>query len=254
VLQYTLQKREDKQRGDLCIFLDCRQVRSPARVGEGISEEVSERGVGVHDQKFNRSCDPQRASISLSPLSVNALTGRSLSCPSALPHPHASPEAAARAMSKRAMPPLDGHKSGKRRNPGQSVNQMPTQITARDVPMYFKKQPPLDPEVFVYVEVVIVWPETKKVSLTDVRMSEAKFNPARFPAFFTGDCTGFLRRVEVGDKLCLYLSDAKIHGVEEQCEQNTLNLPFTLTYDKTCRLKHVEKGMVGHSVTFPTRT
>ena len=194
------------------------------------------------------------ALLSLSPLSVNALTGRSLSCLSAPPHPRASPEAAARNMSKRAMPPLDGHKSGKRKNPGQSVNQMPTQITARDIPMYFKKQSPLDPEVFVYVEVVIIWPDSRKVSLTDVRMSEAKFGPARFPAFFTGDCTGFLRRVEVGDKLCLYLSDATVHGVEGQCEQNTLNLPFTLTYDKTCRLKYVEKGIVGHSITFPTRT
>jgi len=194
------------------------------------------------------------AFLSLSPLGVNALTGRSLSCLSALPHPHASLEAVARAMSKRPMPPLDGRRTGKRKNPGQSVNQMATQITARDIPVYFKKQPPLDPEVFVYVEVVIVWPETSKVSLKDVRMSEAKFGPARFPAFFTGNCTGFLQRVEVGDRFCLYLSDATRHGVEEQCEQNTLNLPFTLTYDKTCRLKYVEKGMVGASITFPTRT
>jgi hypothetical protein len=152
------------------------------------------------------------------------------------------------------MPPPDGHKPGKRKNPGQAVNQMPTQVAARDIPIYFKKTPPLDPEAFVYVEVVIVWPDSRKVSLTDIRMTEARFNPARFPAFFTGECTGFLREVKLGDKLCLYLSDATIHGIEEQSEQNTLNLPFSLTYDKTCRLKYVERSIVGQSVTFPTRT
>lgn len=151
------------------------------------------------------------------------------------------------------MPPLDGHKSGKRKNPGQSVNHMPTQVAARDIPIYFKKQPPLDPEAFVYVEVVIIWPDSNKVSLTDIQMSEAGHNPARFYAVFTGDCTGLPRRVKLRDRLCLYLSDATIHEVEEQSKQNTLNLPFALTYDKKCRVKYVERGMVSTSVTFPTR-
>lgn len=157
-------------------------------------------------------------------------------------------------MSKRPMPHLDGHKPVKRKNPGQSVNQMPTQVPARDIPIFFKKQSPLDPEAFVYVEVVIVWPNDRKISLMDVRMAEAQHKPTRFSAFFTGDCASLLESVRLHDRLCLYLSDATIQEVEEQCKQNTLNFPFTLTYDKTCRLKHTQKGMVGHSVTFPTRT
>lgn len=163
-------------------------------------------------------------------------------------------KAVARAMSKRNMPPFDGHKQGKRKNPGQPVNSMPTQVLARDIPIYLKKKPPLDQEAFVYVEVLQFWPDPGKVSFMDVRMTEAKHKPRRFTAFFTGDCTGFLQSANVEDKFCLYLSDATIHEVEEQCKQNTLNLPFALTYDKKCRLKYVERGMVGRSVTFPTRT
>lgn len=157
-------------------------------------------------------------------------------------------------MSKRLMPPLDSHKPGKRKNLGQPVNKMPAQVLAQDIPIYFKKQPPLDPESFAYVEVVIRWPDSGKVSLVDVWTSEARYNPARFSVFFIGDCTGFLQSVKPQDRLCLYLSDAKICDVKEQCKQNTLDLPFTLTYDKTCRLKYVEKGMAGPSVTFPTCT
>ena len=187
---------------------------------------------------------------SLPPLSVNALgitittfvSGRAYSF-----------RDLARAMSKRPMAPSDSHKPRKR-HPGQSINHMPTQVPARDIPIYFKKRPPRDPNAFVYVEVVMVWPAIGKVSFMDVRMTEAKHNPARFHAFFTGDCTGFPERVNRQDKLCLYLSDATVHEVEEQCKQNTLNFPFTLNYDKECRLKYVEKGMVGRSVTFPTRT
>jgi len=131
---------------------------------------------------------------------------------------------------------------------------MPTQVPARDIPIYFKKRPPLDPEAFVYVEVVIVWPTSGKISFSDVRMAEAGHNPARFSAFFTGDCSGFLQSAKLRDRLCLYLSDATVQEVEEQHRQNTLNLPFTLTYDKTCRMKYVERGMVGRSVTFSMRT
>ena len=193
--------------------------------------------------------------LSLSPLGINALSVviRPFSCLSTLAHPHASPGAIARAMSKRPMPPPDGHKPGKRRNPGQPVNHMATQVPAREIPIYFKKQPPLDPEAFVYVEVVVVWPGPGKISLADIRMMEAGVKPARFAAFFTGDCTGFLQTVKLRDRFCLYLSDAAIHEVEEQSKQNTLNLPFALTYEKMCRLKYVEKNTVGHSITFPTR-
>ena len=150
------------------------------------------------------------------------------------------------------MPPRDGDNPEKRKNPPQSVNQMQTQIAARDIPIYLRKQPLLDPEAFVYVEVAIVWPDPGRVSLVDIRMTEAKLNPARFSAFFTGDCSGFLHNVKPRDRFCLYLSDATMRE-EEQCKQNTLNLPFTLTYDKRCRLRSVEKGMVGSSITFPTR-
>lgn len=129
---------------------------------------------------------------------------------------------------------------------------METQILARDIHIYLRKKPPLDPEAYVYVEVALVWPDLERIALMDVRMTVAKQNPARFYAFFTGNCTGLLRIVKPQDVLCLYLSGATVHEAE-QCKQNTLNLPFTLTYDKTCRLKYVEKGMAGHSVTFPTR-
>jgi len=157
-------------------------------------------------------------------------------------------------MPKRPIPPLGGDNPGKRRNPPQSVNQMSTQIAARDIPIYLRKQPPLDPEAFVYVEVAIYWPDSGRVSLVDVRMAEAKLNPARFSVFFTGGCTGFLRDAKPRDKFCLYLSDATLHEVEEQCKQNTLNLPFTLTYDERCRVRRVERSVAGPSVTFPTRT
>jgi len=157
-------------------------------------------------------------------------------------------------MSKRQMPPLDGNKPKKRQNPGASVKQMPNQVLAQDIPMYFKKQPPLDSGAFVYVEVVIIWPDLGKVSLADIRMAAAGRKPTRFSAVFTGNCTGFLSSVKVEDKLCLYLSDATIHGVEGQCKQNTLNLPFTLTYRKRCRLKCLGGGTAGSYVTFPTRT
>jgi hypothetical protein len=152
----------------------------------------------------------------------------------------------------------DDNNPGKRKEPGRSVNQMPSQILARDVPIYFRKRPPLDPEAFVYVKVAMIWPasgkDVGKAALEDVRMTEAKFNPARFSAFFTEDCTGFLRSMKPQDTLCLYLSDATMSEVEEQSKQNTLNLPFTLTYNKRCRLKYVERGMVGRSLTFPACT
>lgn len=157
-------------------------------------------------------------------------------------------------MPKQPIPPRGGDNPEKRKNPPQSVNQMPTQITARDIPIYLRKKPPLDPEAFVYVEVANVWPDSGKVSLVDVRMTEAKQNPARFSAFFTGDCTDFLLGAKSRDKLCLYLLDATMQEVGEQCKQNTLNLPFALTYDKRCRLKRVERGMVVSSTTFPKRT
>ena len=188
---------------------------------------------------------------SLLPLSVNALGITITTFVSVRAY---SSRDIARAMSKRPMAPSDSNKPRKRKNLGQSINRMPTQVPARDIPIYFKKRPPRDPDAFVYVEVVMVWPDIGKVSFMDVRMTEAKHNPTRFHAFFTGDCTGFLKRVNRQDRLCLYLSDATICEVEEQCKQNTLNLPFTLTYDKECRLKYAEKGMVGRSVTFPTRT
>ena len=149
------------------------------------------------------------------------------------------------------MAPPDGRKPGKPKNLGPSVNQMSTLVLAQDIPIYFKKHPPLDPEAFVYVEVVQFWPKQGKASLTDVRMTKAKHGLARFFAFFTGDCTGVLEKVKPRDQFCLYLSDAAIHSVEDQCKQNTLNLPFTLTYDKICRLKYVEKDTVVRSVTFP---
>ena len=155
-------------------------------------------------------------------------------------------------MPKQSMDPPDGRKPGKPKNPGLSVNQMSTLVLAGDIPIYFKKQPPLDPESFVYVEVVQFWPELGKASLADARMTKTKHRPARFFAFFTGGCTGVLEKAKPRDKFCLYLSDAAIHDVEEQSKQNTLNLPFTLTYDKICRLRHVEKDTVGRSVTYPT--
>lgn len=157
-------------------------------------------------------------------------------------------------MSKQQIPPLGGRNPGKRKNPGQSVNQMQTQILARDIPIYLRKQPPIDTEAFAYVEVATVWPNLERVSLMDVRMTEAKHNPARFFAFFTGHCASFLHDVKPGDKLCLYLSDATMQEVEERSKQNTLNLLFTLTYDKRCRLKRVERGMAGPTATFPIRT
>lgn len=141
----------------------------------------------------------------------------------------------------------------KQKQPHQAVNQMPTQIPSRDIPIYSRRQPPLDLEAFVYVEVVIIWPDLERVSLVDVRMVEAKYNPARFYAYFTGDCADFLSNVQPRDQLCLYLAEAAMSEVQEQNKQNTLNLPFTLTYDKACRIKHVERGMAGPLVTFPTR-
>ena len=153
------------------------------------------------------------------------------------------------------MLPPGNHKVVKRKHPGQSVNQLQAwQVSTPEIPIYFKKEPPLDTESFAYVEVVMLWPDEGKASLVDVRMSGARHTPARFFGFFTGDCAGFFREVKESDQFCLYLSDATLRQVEEQCKQNTLNLPFTLTWDKTCRLKYVERGMVGHSVTFPTRT
>jgi len=150
------------------------------------------------------------------------------------------------------MPPRGGDNPEKRKNPPQSVNQMQTRVAARDIPIYLRKQPLLDSEAFVYVEVAIVWPDSGRVSLVDIRMTEAKLNPARFTASFIGDCAGFLHSVKSRDRFCLYLSDATMHE-EEQCKQNTLNLPFALTYDKRCRLRSVEKGMAGSSITLPTR-
>ena len=169
-------------------------------------------------------------------------------------YPPASLESAVKAMSKRPVLPQGGNNPGERKNLHQSVNQMPTQIAARDIPIYLRKQPPLDPEAFVYVEVALAWSDSGRVSLVDVRMAEAKLSPARFSAFFTGGCAAFLRNVKPRDKLCLYLSDAVIHDVEEQCKQNTLDLPFSLAYDKRCRLKRVEKGLVGSSITYATCT
>ena len=157
-------------------------------------------------------------------------------------------------MPRPLVSPSDTRRPAKRRNPGQSVNQLQSQqVPARDIPMYFRKEPLQDPELFVYVEVVMLWPASAKACLMDVRMSDEKRNPARFFAFFTGDCACFFHDVKQSDRLCLYLSDATMHQVEEQCKQDTLNLPFTLTWDKTCRLKHVKKGIVDRSITFPTR-
>ena len=127
------------------------------------------------------------------------------------------------------------------------------QVAARDIPTYFEKEPPRDHESFVYVRVEMVWPDSGKASLVDVRMSDAKFNPARFSASFAGGCTDFFRDVELSNQVCLYLSDATFHQIEAQCKHNTLDLPFTLTWDKTCRMKCVEKGNVGPFITFPTR-
>lgn len=151
------------------------------------------------------------------------------------------------------MPPPDNHKPAKRKN--QSVKLLQAwQVLAENIPMYFEKESPLDPGLFVFVQVVMLWPPSGKASLADVQMSEEGRKPARFFAFFTGDCTtGFFRDVKPLDKVFLYLSDATVQQVEGQCKQNTLNLPFTLTWDKTCRLRHVEKGMVDRFITFPTR-
>lgn len=157
-------------------------------------------------------------------------------------------------MAKRPMPPLDSHKPGKRKNPGESVKKLQTrQVLARDIPRYFRGEPPLDPESFVYVRVEMLWPALGRASLVDISMFDVKDNPARFFAFFTGDCTGFFGGVTPLDKLCLYLSDATISEVEERCKQDTLNLPFALTWDKKCMLKYVEREVVGRSITFPTR-
>ena len=152
------------------------------------------------------------------------------------------------------VPPSDGRRPTKRKNPGQSVNQLQAwQVLARDIPMFFRKKPPRDSESFVYVMVVMLWPNLGKASLVDVRMSGGGETPARFFAFFAGDCAGFFRDVKQSDQLCLYLSDATVQQVEDQCKQDTLNLPFTLTWDQKCRMKYVEKGMVDRLVTFPTR-
>jgi hypothetical protein len=175
-----------------------------------------------------------------------------LSCLLALAYPHAPLVDAAGAMPKQPMAPPDGRKTGKPKNPGLSVKQMSTLVLTQDIPIYFKKQPPRDPEAFVYVEVVQLWPEVGKASLTDARMTKAKHRPLRFFAFFTGGCAGILKKAKPQDKICLYLSDAAIHDVEGQCKQNTLNLPFTLTYDKICRLRCVEKDMVGPPIAFST--
>lgn len=157
----------------------------------------------------------------------------------------------ARVMSKRPMPPFGTHPV-KRKNPGQTVKHLqPWQILAQDIPKRLGEQP-LDPELFVYVRVAMFWPDKKRASLEDIRMSEAKKSPARFFAFFTGDCTGFFHSVAVPDQLCLYLSGATLDQAEGRCEQNTLNLPFTLTWDKTCQVKRVERGLVGRPITFPT--
>lgn len=142
----------------------------------------------------------------------------------------------------------------KQKTPGKPVNQMPTQILARDIPTYLRKQPPVDPEAYVYVEVETVWQSSGKVALTDVRMTEAKHNPARFFAFFTGDSAIVPRNLKPQDKLCLYLSDATMKEVEELSKQNTLNLLFTLTYDKRSRFKRVERGMASSLITFSART
>ena len=152
-------------------------------------------------------------------------------------------------------PLVSPRKPARRKNPRQSVTQLQTwQVIAQDIPIYFRKEPPLDPELFVYVRVVMLWPTLGKASLVDIRMSDAGQKPARFVAFFTGDCTGFFHDTKKTDQLCLYLSDATMHRVEEQSKQDTLNLPFTLTWDRRCRLKYVERGMVDRSIAFPTRT
>jgi len=154
-------------------------------------------------------------------------------------------------MSKRSIPP-DVHKPVKRKNPGQTVKHLqPWQVLAPDIPKRLEEQP-LDPELFVYVRVEMLWPVKKRASLEDIRMSEAKKSPARFFAFFTGDCAGFFQGVAVTNQLCLYLSGATLGQVEERCEQDTLNLPFTLTWDKICRVKRVERGLVGRPITFTT--
>lgn len=235
---------------DLCFFLDCWQVRSLACVCERIFEEVSKGGIEVHDQSsighvtVTALFIPSSTSVNALGIVIPALVSAYL--PGSL-------VTVAGAMSKPLIPPPDNHKPTRRKNPGQSVNQLKTwQVPAHNVPMYFKKKPPRDPESFIYVQVVMLWPALGKASLVDVLMSQARRTPARFFAFFTGDCTGFFRDVKTMDILCLYLSDATVRQVEEQCKQNTLNLPFTLTWDKICRLKYVEKGMIGRSTTLPT--
>jgi hypothetical protein len=152
------------------------------------------------------------------------------------------------------MPPSDSRRLAQRWIPEFSLGQRRAwQVLARDIPMYFGKKLPLDSDSFVYVMVEMLWPDLGKASLVDVRMSEGKDTPARFFAYFTRDCAGFFRDVKQLDLLCLYLSDATTQQVEEQCKQNTLNLPFTLTWNKTCRLRYVEMGMASYSITFPTR-
>jgi hypothetical protein len=158
-------------------------------------------------------------------------------------------------MSKRPTLPSGGLQSVKRRNLGQPLSQLRRwQVLARDIPAYFTKQPPLNQESFVYVQVEMVWLDQGRVSLVDVHMSHAKHHPARFSAVFTGDCSDFTENLKPPDQLCLYLSDATVRSTGERRKQDTLNLSFTLTWDKTCRLKRVEGGVVGGLITFPTCT
>lgn len=157
-------------------------------------------------------------------------------------------------MSKRPMPLPDSRKPGKRKKPVQFVQKPQTwQVLARDMPVYSEKQPLPDPESFVYVQVAMLWPSSGKAALVDVLMSDAKEAPARFNAFFTGNCAGFFNNVKVSDKICLYLSDATFDRVEAQSNQNMLNLPFTLTWDKRCRLRHMERGKMRGFIDLPTR-
>lgn len=158
-------------------------------------------------------------------------------------------------MSKRPTAPSDERNPGKRKNFARPVRKLGAwHVLAKHIPAYLGKQPPLNSELFVYVEVEMLWPDSGKASLVDVLMCDAEDKPARFTAFFTKNSSGFFRHAKQSDRFCIYLSDAKLHQVEDQCKQDTLNLPFTLTWDTACRLKRVEKDRMVSDIVFPTRT
>jgi len=156
-------------------------------------------------------------------------------------------------MSKRPMPPLNGRNPAKRRNPGKSVPQMQTQIRAQDVPVYLKKPTPIDPEAFIYAEVLMVWKDEGRVVLRDVGPTEAGANRARFSAFFAGNWLVFsITSNHRKGFVCIW--QMRQSAGWGSSKQDTLNLPFSLSYNERCRLRRVEKGMAGPPVTFTART